>query len=49
MQGRYVRDSISEYAELALPNDANGLGNLASRTAAMIGQNFGGAVPKVAT
>ena len=27
---------------------ANGLGNLASRTAAMIGQNFGGVVPKVA-
>ena len=28
MQGRYVKDSISEYSELALPNDANGLGNL---------------------
>ena len=28
MQGRPVRESISEYSELALPNDANGLGNL---------------------
>lgn len=28
MQGRYVKESVSEYAELALPNDANGLGNL---------------------
>jgi acyl-CoA hydrolase len=28
MQGRFVRESISEYSELALPNDANGLGNL---------------------
>ncbi len=28
MEGRYVKDSISEYSELALPNDANGLGNL---------------------
>lgn len=28
MQGRYVKESISEYSELALPNDANGLGNL---------------------
>ena len=25
---RFVRDSVSEYSELALPNDANGLGNL---------------------
>ncbi|MGD1072828.1 MAG: acyl-CoA thioesterase [Bryobacteraceae bacterium] len=25
---RFVRDSVAEYAELALPNDANGLGNL---------------------
>lgn len=28
MHGRFVRESASEYAELALPNDANGLGNL---------------------
>lgn len=28
MQGRPVSDSVSEYSELALPNDANGLGNL---------------------
>lgn len=28
MQGRFVGESISEYSELALPNDANGLGNL---------------------
>jgi acyl-CoA hydrolase len=28
MQGKPVRESLSEYAELALPNDANGLGNL---------------------
>lgn len=28
MEGRYVRESVSEYSELALPNDANGLGNL---------------------
>ncbi len=28
MQGRYVKESVSEYSELALPNDANGLGNL---------------------
>jgi acyl-CoA hydrolase len=27
-QGRYVSESISEYSELALPNDANSLGNL---------------------
>ena len=28
MQGKPVRESLSEYAELALPNDSNGLGNL---------------------
>jgi acyl-CoA hydrolase len=28
MQGKRVRESISEYAELALPNDANNLGNV---------------------
>ena len=28
MQGKAVRESISEYAELALPTDANGLGNV---------------------
>lgn len=28
MQGKPVRDSISEYSEFALPNDANGLGNV---------------------
>ena len=28
MQGRPVRESASEYVELALPNDANGLGNV---------------------
>jgi acyl-CoA hydrolase len=28
MAGKPVRESVSEYAELALPNDANGLGNL---------------------
>ena len=28
MEGRYVRESVSDYSELALPNDANGLGNL---------------------
>jgi len=28
MDGKPVRDSISEYSELALPNDANGLGNV---------------------
>ncbi len=27
-QGRYVSESVSEYSELALPNDANSLGNL---------------------
>ena len=28
MEGRPVRESASEYSELALPNDANGLGNV---------------------
>lgn len=28
MQPKAVRESISEYSELALPNDANGLGNV---------------------
>lgn len=28
MDGKPVRQSISEYSELALPNDANGLGNV---------------------
>ena len=28
MEGKPVRESISEYSELALPNDANGLGNV---------------------
>src|SRR6266567_4875355 len=28
MEGRRVSDSAAEYSELALPNDANGLGNL---------------------
>jgi len=28
MQGKPVRESISEYSELALPNDLNGLGNI---------------------
>ena len=28
MEGKPVRDSASEYLELALPNDANGLGNV---------------------
>jgi acyl-CoA hydrolase len=28
MQGKPVRESYSEYSELALPNDANSLGNL---------------------
>src|SRR3977135_4434646 len=27
-EAKKVRDSISEYSELALPNDANGLGNV---------------------
>ena len=28
MDGKPVRESVSEYAELALPNDTNGLGNV---------------------
>jgi acyl-CoA hydrolase len=28
MEGKAVRESISEYSELALPNDANSLGNV---------------------
>ncbi len=28
MQGKTVRESLSEYSELALPTDANGLGNV---------------------
>ncbi len=28
MEPRYVRESVSEYAELALPNDTNALGTL---------------------
>jgi acyl-CoA hydrolase len=28
MEPKFVRDSASEYSELALPNDANGLGNV---------------------
>src|SRR3954453_23189778 len=28
MQGKSVRESLSEYSEIALPNDANGLGNV---------------------
>jgi acyl-CoA hydrolase len=28
MQAKPVRESVSEYSELALPNDANGLGNV---------------------
>jgi acyl-CoA hydrolase len=28
MEGKPVQESISEYSELALPNDANGLGNV---------------------
>src|SRR5207253_10378267 len=27
-EGRFVRESISEYSEYALPNDANALGNI---------------------
>jgi acyl-CoA hydrolase len=27
-EGKAVRESVSEYSELALPNDANGLGNM---------------------
>ena len=29
LSGKFVRESVSEYSELALPNDANVLGNLA--------------------
>ena len=32
MEGRPVRESASEYSELALPNDANGLGNVLGGT-----------------
>jgi len=28
MEGKPVRESVSEYAEVALPNDTNGLGNV---------------------
>ena len=28
MEGKPVRDSVSDYSELALPNDSNGFGNL---------------------
>jgi acyl-CoA hydrolase len=28
LEGKPVRESVSEYSELALPNDANGLGNV---------------------
>jgi len=28
LEGKFVRESISDYSELALPNDANSLGNL---------------------
>jgi acyl-CoA hydrolase len=28
MEGKPVRESASEYADLALPNDANGLGHV---------------------
>src|SRR5207244_10762863 len=28
MNSKFVRESTSEYSELALPNDANGLGNV---------------------
>src|SRR5712675_2987618 len=28
MNPKFVRESLSEYSELALPNDANGLGNV---------------------
>ena len=28
MDGKPVRESLSEYSEIALPNDANGLGNV---------------------
>ncbi len=32
MEGKPVRESASEYSELALPNDANGLGNVLGGT-----------------
>jgi len=32
MEGKPVRDSCTEYTELALPNDANGLGNVLGGT-----------------
>ena len=32
MEGKAVRESASEYLELALPNDANGLGNMLGGT-----------------
>jgi acyl-CoA hydrolase len=32
MEGKAVRESASEYSELALPNDANGLGNVLGGT-----------------
>lgn len=32
MDGKPVRESISDYSELALPNDANGLGNVLGGT-----------------
>jgi acyl-CoA hydrolase len=32
LQGKPVRESISDYSELALPNDANGLGNVLGGT-----------------
>ena len=28
MTGKFVRESVSNYSELVLPNDANALGNL---------------------
>ena len=28
MEGKPVRESVSEYSEIALPTDANGLGNV---------------------
>ena len=44
-EGKPVRESVSEYFDLALPTDANGLGNLASRTLTMINQYRGGVIP----
>ena len=32
MEGKPVRESLSEYSSLALPNDANGLGNVLGGT-----------------